>query len=83
MSEEQFEKMDPSTLKELKKYTKYERKIINNHYLEKCLYEINLNIIQAMIIKKKLERKIIALRLKRIFIFALISVLTVVLAFLM
>lgn len=73
--------IDQSTLSELKKYIKYEKRTTNNHCLEKCLYELHLNIIQAMIIKKKMEKRIIVLRLKRMAVFAVTCFLTVVAVF--
>ncbi|ELQ74262.1 hypothetical protein THOM_2801 [Trachipleistophora hominis] len=70
MSREQTQS-DQSTLKDLKKYIKYEKRITNTYCLEKCLYELHLNIIQAMIIKKRIEKSITLLRLKRIIVFSM------------
>lgn len=52
-------------LESIKKFIKYENKLTNETFLINCLYEINLCIIQAMIVKKKMEKKIVVLRLKR------------------
>lgn len=70
MHKEEIEQCDPSLLRKLRKYIKYEYKMTRNSHLEKCLYELHLNIIQAMVTKKKIEKKIVVLRLRRLAIFA-------------
>lgn len=61
--------MSRKNMKTLEKYIKYEKKLFNDSFLKKCLNEINLNIIHALIIRKNLERKMTHYRIKRIFMF--------------